>query len=329
MPFRSTLAALPLLMLSAASALALELRLPADCTLGEDCFLQQFADMKDGDGAVDPFCGIATYEGHDGVDLRILSLKDIAQSVPVVAVADGEVLRGRDGVEDSLVNTEAERKAIMPKACGNGVVIAHADGVETQYCHLRKGSIVVEPGQKLKSGDKIGDIGASGLAQFPHVHLTVRVDGAEVDPLTGRKVGDGCIADPSEAKPLFAPGIMAKIKPLEPSILGLGMAGDVFKYEDLVISGAPETAMRSDPARVAWVWLANLKTGDRLRIGLSGPDGQRVVENTTEPLDKTKAVYFSYTGKKGGPDPGRYKVDVAVIRDGKPLVSRMREIEVE
>ena len=329
MPFRSTLAALPLILLSVLPAASLELRLPADCKLGEDCFFQQFADMKDGDGAIDPFCGIATYEGHDGVDLRILSMKDLARSIPVVAVADGEVLRGRDGVEDRLVSTEAERKAIMPKACGNGVVIAHADGVETQYCHLRKGSVVVKPGQKLKAGDKIGDIGASGLAQFPHIHLTVRINGVEMDPLTGRKVGDGCVTNRSEAKPLFAPEIMAEIKPLEPAILGLGMAGDVFKYEDLVVHGAPETATSSDPARVVWVWLANLKSGDRLRIGLSGPDGQRVVETTTEPLDKTKAVYFSYTGKKGGPNPGRYKLEVAVIRDGKPLVGRMREIEVE
>ena len=92
---------------------------------------------------------------------------------------------------------------------------------------------------------------------------------------------------------------------------------------------APPTATSSDPARVAWVWLANLKPGDRLQIGLSGPDGQRVAETTTEPLDRSKAVYFSYTGKKGGPDPGRYKLDVAVIREGKPLVARTQEIEVE
>ena len=184
MLFRSMLVALPFLLLSAGGAFALELRLPADCALGEDCFLQQFPDMKKGEGAVDPFCGIASYDHHDGVDLRILSLKDISRGVPVVAVADGEVLRGRDGMEDRLIVTDADRKAIEPQACGNGVVVAHADGVETQYCHLRKGSIVVKPGQTLKAGDKIGEIGASGLVQFPHVHLTVRVGGKKVDPLT-------------------------------------------------------------------------------------------------------------------------------------------------
>lgn len=329
MPFRSTRAALALILLASAPASALELRLPANCRLGVDCFLQQFADMKKGDGTADPFCGIATYEGHDGVDLRILSMKDIERGVPVVAAADGTVLRARDGVEDRLIKTAVERKAIMPKACGNGVVVAHADGVETQYCHLRKGSIVVKPGQTLRAGDRIGDIGASGLVQFPHVHLTVRVDGNEVDPLTGRKVGDGCVANPADAKPLFAPEIMAGIRPLEPTILDLGMAGKAFEYDELVAQGPPKTAASDDPARIAWAWLANMKTGDQLHIMLTGPDGRRVAENTTEPLDRSKAVYFTYAGKKGSPEPGSYKLEVAVIRGGKPLVGKIEDIKVD
>ncbi|MBX9454569.1 MAG: M23 family metallopeptidase [Rhizobium sp.] len=327
MSVRSALAALALL--AASPAMALELRLPADCRLGEDCFLQQFPDMKKGDGAIDPFCGIATYDGHDGVDLRVLSMKDITRAVPVVAVADGEVLRGRDGVEDRLVDTPGAREAIMPRACGNGVVIAHADGLETQYCHLRRGSIVVRPGQKLKAGDKIGEVGASGLAQFPHVHLTVRLDGAEVDPLTGRKVGEDCVADPSDARPLFSPAVMAMMKPLQPEILGLGLSGSLVDYDTLVVDGPPPQATTADAVRVAWVWLANVKVGDTLRIVLDGPDGERLTDNTTKPLDRNKAIYFSYAGKKGSPVPGSYRLDVTVLRDGSPVVNRSRQITVE
>lgn len=326
---RSTLAALLLTLLAPTPGPAQEFRLPADCKLGVDCFFQQFPDMKAGDGTLDPFCGIATYEGHDGVDLRILSMTDIERGVPVVAVADGRVLRGRDGVADRLIVTEAERKAIMPKACGNGVVITHGNGVETQYCHLRKGSIVVKPGQTLKAGDKIGDIGASGLVQFPHVHLTVRVRGREVDPLTGRKVGDGCVSKPSEARPLFARDIMAAIRPGEPTILGLGIAGQVFEYRDLVDKGAPVALDRRAQAQVAWAWLANMNVGDRLKISLTGPGGKRVLQRTMAPLDKSKAVYFGYSGKKGSPQPGTYWLEVSVIRDGKPVVAKVEEVEVE
>lgn len=318
-----------LLFFAASPAAALELRLPADCKLGEDCFLQQFPDMKKGDGAIDPFCGIATYDGHDGVDLRVLSMKDVARAVPVVAVADGEVLRGRDGVEDRLVETQGQREAIMPRACGNGVVIAHADGLESQYCHLRKGSIVVQPGQKLKAGDKIGDVGASGLAQFPHVHLTIRRDGVEVDPLTGRKIGEECVTDPSDARPLFSPAVMAMMKPLQPEILGFGLSGALVDYDTLVIDGPPPNATTADPVRIAWVWLANVKGGDALRIVLEGPDGERLADNTTKPLDRNKAIYFSYAGKKGRPTAGSYRLDVTVLRDGSPVLNRSKQITVE
>lgn len=329
MPFRSILVALTLFLLSAHVGLALELRLPADCKLGEDCFLQQFPDMRKGDGAVDPYCGVATYEDHDGVDLRILSMKDIERGVPVVAVADGDVLRGRDGMADRLIATDAERKAIEPQACGNGVVMSHADGVETQYCHLRKGSIVVKPGQKLKAGDKIGEIGASGLVQFPHVHLTVRVRGKEVDPLTGNEVGTTCIVDPSDARPLFASSIIAAIKPDQPTLLGFGLSGKVLDYDTLAVRGIPDTAKPGDPARIAWAWLANMRPGDRLKILLAGPDGKLIADSTTDPLDRSKAVYFSYAGKKGSPVPGIYKMEVTVIRRGASLVSQSSDITVE
>ena len=329
MPSISTLASLPLLFLAAPSASALELRLPADCTLGEDCFIQQLPDMKAGDGAQDPYCGIATYEGHDGVDLRVLSMNDVMRGVPVVAVADGEVLRGRDGVEDHLVRTEADRAEVANRECGNGVILRHADGVETQYCHLKKGSIAVRPGQKLRAGDRIGDVGASGLAQFPHVHLTVRVNGEEVDPLTGRKVGGGCVSNPANAKPLFTASSIAALKPAEPSILGLGLSGARFEYERLVVEGAPPTAKPGDQARIVWAWLANLKQGDRMKLSLTGPDGAVVSENTTDPLDRNKAVYFAYTGRKGSPEPGTHRLEIVVIRDGRPLVVQNREVRVE
>ena len=329
MSVRSILAALSMFPVVAGAASALELRLPADCSLGKDCFLQQFPDMKKGEGAVDPYCGIATYDDHDGVDLRILSMKDIGRGVPVVAAADGVVLRGRDGMEDRLIVTAAERKAITPQACGNGVVMSHADGVETQYCHLRKGSIVVRRGQKLKAGDKIGEIGASGLVQFPHVHLSVRVNGKEIDPVTGNAVGTSCVVDPADAKPLFASSVVAAIKPDQPTVLGFGLSGSVIEYDDLVIKGPPETAKPGDQVRVAWAWLANMRPGDRLKIALTGPDGEAVAENTTEPVDRSKAVYFSYAGKKGSPKPGTYTLDVAVIRKGAPLLSESKTITVE
>src|SRR5262249_28255179 len=108
--------ALTLALLFPGAARALELGLPAECTLRKDCFVHQLADNATRPGEVaDPFCGNATYDGHDGTDLRILSMADVARGVPVVAVADGKVLRGRDGEPDRLVTTEADRAAVADK----------------------------------------------------------------------------------------------------------------------------------------------------------------------------------------------------------------------
>src|SRR5690606_24393904 len=107
LPFRSALAAAVLLPVLAAPAPAIEFGLPAACSLGEDCFVQQFPDMDAGPAATDPFCGAATYDGHDGLDLRVPTMPDIERGVPVVAMADGIVLRLRDGVADRLAADEA------------------------------------------------------------------------------------------------------------------------------------------------------------------------------------------------------------------------------
>ncbi|MDB5555882.1 MAG: hypothetical protein JWL86_5866 [Rhizobium sp.] len=329
MGLRTTGIALLSLTCLTGSAGAIELRLPAECTLGTDCFLQQSPDMKAGPGTTDPFCGIATYEGHDGVDLRVLSMKDVARGVPVVAAADGEVLRGRDGVADHLVQTDVDRQAVADKECGNGVIMKHQDGTETQYCHLKQGSIVVRPGQKLKAGDKIGEVGASGLAQFPHVHMTVRVGKDEMDPLTGRKIGDGCVADPADAHPLFSTAVMDGLPRDKPDILGFGLTGSVVDYDKLAVDGPPADASSSSQATVVWGWIANLKAGDRLRFTMADPNGQPLVDTTTDPLDRNKAVYSAYSGKRGSPMQGSYAIGLEVIRDGKAIVDRKTTVSVK
>ena len=60
--------------------------------------MQQFPDLDPGANTVDAYCGSATYDGHDGLDLRVLSLVDVARGVPVLAMADGTVVGVRDKV---------------------------------------------------------------------------------------------------------------------------------------------------------------------------------------------------------------------------------------
>jgi hypothetical protein len=258
-------AAIPIAPLS-----ALELGLPAQCTLGVDCFVQQFPDMDPGPDAADPFCGSATYDGHDGLDLRVLSMKDVARGVPVLAMADGVVLRSRDGEPDRLVVSESDRAAVLSRECGNGVVIEHGDGVETQYCHLKQGSLVVRPGEAVRKGQPIGQIGASGLAQFPHVHVGLRHDGNSIDPATGRPIAGGCKGDDA-TDIAIAHQLADLIGRGETKLLAFGLAGSPIDHAALTVSGPPPVAVRASPALVGWAWIQNLRRGDRISVEVAGP----------------------------------------------------------
>jgi murein DD-endopeptidase MepM/ murein hydrolase activator NlpD len=64
---------------------------------------------------------------------------------------------------------------------GNHVVISHHSGYRTLYAHM---SIVrVKAGAYVGTGERIGDVGMSGLATGPHLHFTVYKNGVTVNPL--------------------------------------------------------------------------------------------------------------------------------------------------
>lgn len=64
---------------------------------------------------------------------------------------------------------------------GNQVVIDHGFGYKTRYAHLHK--INVEPGQKVKRAEIIGQLGNSGRSTGPHLHYEVLVRERHVNPL--------------------------------------------------------------------------------------------------------------------------------------------------
>lgn len=64
---------------------------------------------------------------------------------------------------------------------GNTVVIDHGAGLYSLLAHLSR--IDVAPGQTLVRGEAVGLLGATGRVTGPHLHWTVRLNGARVDPL--------------------------------------------------------------------------------------------------------------------------------------------------
>ena len=64
---------------------------------------------------------------------------------------------------------------------GGTVVIDHGRGVFSLFAHLS--TVGVREADVVKTGDAIGEVGATGRVTGPHLHWAVRVGGARVDPL--------------------------------------------------------------------------------------------------------------------------------------------------
>lgn len=64
---------------------------------------------------------------------------------------------------------------------GNKIVIDHGYGYKTLYAHLSKFN--VRKGQKIKRGEKIGEMGSTGLSTAPHLHYEVWYKGEKVNPI--------------------------------------------------------------------------------------------------------------------------------------------------
>jgi murein DD-endopeptidase MepM/ murein hydrolase activator NlpD len=65
---------------------------------------------------------------------------------------------------------------------GGTVVIDHGLGVLSLFAHLS--TVGVHEGDVVKTGDVIGEVGATGRVTGPHLHWAVRLAGARVDPLS-------------------------------------------------------------------------------------------------------------------------------------------------
>ncbi len=298
------------------------LALPVACDLHRDCFIQSYADQDPGAGVLDFACGSATYNGHDGTDFRLLSAEAARAGVAVLAASAGTVKAVRDGMPDTFADAE-RRVAISGRECGNGVVIDHGGGWETQYCHMRQGSLAVETGVRVERGQKLGEVGYSGLAQFAHLHLTVRRDGLAMDPFTGARLptasgSAACTRDAAAAEGLWDDAFRAAYRYQPSEIIEAGFAGAVPKLADAETDGAARAVDAASPQLVFFARLINLRTGDRLRFDVKGPGGFEVT-NTTEPLDRNKAHYLAFVGKKlKAPrwPAGNYDGKVEVVREG-------------
>jgi murein DD-endopeptidase MepM/ murein hydrolase activator NlpD len=98
-------------------------------------------------------------KAHNGIDYRAPT------GTPVYAAGDGRVT-------DSAYS----------QYNGNYVFIQHANSIVTKYLHFSRRA--VKRGERVRQGQVIGYVGATGLAQAPHLHYEFVVNGAHRNPRT-------------------------------------------------------------------------------------------------------------------------------------------------
>ena len=104
----------------------------------------------------DPFSGEGSF--HTGVDLRS------RKGAPVVAAADGLV-----------------RSSGWEGQYGKSVVLSHGrNELSTHYAHMSQ--LYVRPGQIVRRGEVVGQVGSTGKTTSSHLHYEVRYRGTPVNP---------------------------------------------------------------------------------------------------------------------------------------------------
>jgi murein DD-endopeptidase MepM/ murein hydrolase activator NlpD len=114
-------------------------------------------------------------KAHNGIDYRAPS------GTPVYAAGDGRVIR-----------------SAKDQYNGHHVFLQHANNIVTKYLHFTRRN--VKEGDRVKQGQVIGYVGATGLAQAPHLHYEFLVNGAHRNPRT--------VSLPA-VEPLKAEGLLA------------------------------------------------------------------------------------------------------------------------
>lgn len=146
---------------------------------GRDFFIDNYVDHDSTQGIRDAMCGTKTYDGHKGTDMALRSFKTMDSGVYAYAAADGVVFVVHDGEYD-------RNKRWIKGRPANRVGILHKGKFCTYYLHLMKGSLMVKPGDSVKTGQPIGKVGSSGYSSTAHLHFEVRDSNDHViDPFSG------------------------------------------------------------------------------------------------------------------------------------------------
>lgn len=287
--------------------------MPLDCTLGKDCYVHDYVDRDAGDGVRDFTCGGLTRDAHSGTDFALLTHKARNNGVNVLAASPGRVIWVRDGMPD-IASTAPNAPDITGRACGNGVAIRHGGGWITRYCHLKQDSVTVQKGQRVRMRSVLGQVGMSGLSNYPHVHFTVRKGDQLIDPFDTSPI-DRCGA--ANRNSLWMDSIPYK----SAGWIRAGFATE--QPETTAIDDGLESQKSiaaNEPRIGAWGHFYGVQPGDNLTITWVQPSGASVVSSRVSPgTNKRNFRWYSRVSEDAPWPKGTYTVTFELIRNGEVL----------
>ncbi len=104
----------------------------------------------------DPFTGVERF--HNGIDIV-----------------------NRPGTNVAAAMAGVVRSVAFNGNFGRYIILSHGGGFQTMYAHLNRA--VVSPGESVRQGEKIAELGTTGYSTGPHLHFSVFKNGEPVDPL--------------------------------------------------------------------------------------------------------------------------------------------------
>ncbi|MFE2044669.1 M23 family metallopeptidase [Streptomyces sp. NPDC059477] len=121
-----------------------------------------------------------------------------AFGAPLVSVADATVVRVSDGQRDHLsrnslpalvylmiIEATVRELAGAHRILGNHLVLDLGDGHYALYAHMKRGSVTVREGDRVRAGQLLARCGNSGNSTEPHLHFQL-MDGP--DPVAARGI---------------------------------------------------------------------------------------------------------------------------------------------
>lgn len=295
------------------------LGMPLDCVLGETCVIEDYPNVDPTAAATDYRCGLKTRDGHSGTDFALLSFEQMETGVRVIAAADGRV--------EAIRNTRPDQPYVPGtdlngEECGNAVRINHGNGYQSVYCHMKLGSVRVTPGQRVVQGQLLGEVGLSGLTNYPHLHLTITQGSEIVDPFAPSQA-NAC-SEPFETLWLDTPAYA------DAGLFTVGISDSVPDLDAVQTGIARRTVLSPTDTMVLYAHIFQGNTHDRIELTMTGPEGN--VFDHTATLDQDQAQSMRAYGRRA-PDAGWPKGDyrgyARLVRGNTILAVRHADIIVE